>query len=543
MKVTAEAIEEKQKRVPLTKSNGEQQSGCEKLDSDIEKEIASLLSLITEKDTFIKEQDTQLKEKSSLIEKLENELLILRRKLFGHSAERFIKEDPNQLKLAFEGLAELPEEEQARLESIKETITYERKRKKENPQRPVRQPLPAGLERRLVVIEPNPLPEGSKLIGEEATELLEYTPGTFYVRRIVRKKYALAEQAGVIIGELPSLPIPKSNAGASLLAHLLVSKYQDHLPFYRQIEMFKRDGVSLSPATVNSWFSASVDLLEPLYETLKKAILSSDYIQIDETTIPVMDKDHPGGTKKGYHWIIRAPQERKLYFHYDGGSRAQRVAIAILKDFKGAVQSDAYSAYNIYENKQDVLLLGCWAHARRKFEEALKNDPQRASYALEQIQFFYRIERQAADENLTKEEIEELRKTKAWPLMRAFEVWLKKNLSGVLPQSLIGKAIACTYNIYPRLVRYVIDGRYQIDNNGAENGIRPLALGRKNCLFCGNHQAARRTAIIYSLLGTCKINNVNPTQWLTDVFNRIPDCKINDLHALLPKLWAKSVVP
>jgi transposase len=523
--------------------NGQQKTPKEILsESDVEKEIAQLLSLIKEKNDVIEEKDTLIEKKEAIIEKLKNELLILRRQLFGHKSERYIKEDPAQLKLDFGGEEVLPEEEKARLESLKETITYERKRKKANPEHPVRQPLPAELERKVEIIEPNPIPEGSKCIGEEVTELLEFSPGRFYVRRIVRKKYALAKYAGIVIGELPSLPLPKSNAGASLLAHLLVSKYQDHLPFYRQIEMFKRQGISLAQGTVNGWFKASVDLLEPLYETLKKEVLSSDYLQIDETTIPVMDKDRPGATKKGYHWIIRAPEMRKLYFHYDEGSRAQRVAIDILKDFKGAVQSDGYVAYDIYENKKGVLLLGCWAHARRKFEEALKNDPQRARFALEHIQLLYRLERQADDESMTKEQIEELRQRKAYPLLRAFEKWLEANVMQVPPKTPVGKALAYTYDLYPRLVRYVIDGRYKIDNNGAENGIRPLALGRKNYMFCGNHEAAKRTAIIYSLLGTCKINNVNPTEWLTDVFNRIPDCKMNDLHLLLPDRWVKSEI-
>jgi len=430
---------------------------------------------------------------------------------------------------------------QAQFEAAKETITYQRKIKKEHTNPPVRQPLPPELERREEIIEPNPIPEGSKCMGEEVTEILEYIPGTFHVRRIVRRKYALAREAGVVIGELPSLPLPKSNAGPSLLARLLVSKYSDHLPFHRQIEMFRREGLSLAPATVNGWFSSAVDLLHPLYETLKKEVLSSDYIQMDETAIPVMDKDRPGATRKGYHWIIRAPEARKLFFHYDEGSRAQRVTVDLLKDFKGAVQSDGYGAYTIYENKKDVLLLGCWAHARRKFSDALKNDPQRARFALDQIQLLYRLERRAQEEKMTKEQIEALRKTESYPLMRAFEKWLDANYSQVLPKSPIGQAVAYTYNIYPRLARYVIDGRYKIDNNGAENGIRPLALGRKNYLFCGNHEAAKRTAVIYSLLGTCKINNVNPTVWLTDVFNRISDCKTNDLSKLLPEHWNKSM--
>ena len=181
--------------------------------------------------------------------------------LFGRSPERYVKDNPKQLVLDFGGGERLAEEAQAQQEAARETVTYERKKKQTPPTRPVRQVLPAELERKEEIIEPNPIPEGSKCIGEEVTEILEYSPGKLYVRRIVRKKYALAQESGVIISELPTLPLPRSNAGSSLLAHLPVSKYQDHLPFYRQIEMFKREGVSLAAATVNGWFSASVDLL------------------------------------------------------------------------------------------------------------------------------------------------------------------------------------------------------------------------------------------------------------------------------------------
>jgi transposase len=247
-----------------------------------------------------------LEKKDSQIEELTNELLYLCRVLFGRSSERCIKEDPNQLKLDFGGEDTLAEEARVQLEEARETITYQRRQRRENPLQPVRQPLPSHLERKEEIIESNPLPEGSKCIGEEVTEVLEYTPGILYVRRIVRRKYALPGEEGVATGELPSLPLPESQAGSSLLSHLSVSKYQDHLPFYRQIELFKRQDVKLSPSTVNGWFAASTDLLEPLYETLKKETLSSDYIQTDETTIPVMDRNHPGATGKGYRWIIRA---------------------------------------------------------------------------------------------------------------------------------------------------------------------------------------------------------------------------------------------
>lgn len=475
--------------------------------------------------------------KDALIEKQNFELLYFRRALFGRSSERYIKTDPNQLALDFQGQETLPEEVATPKVEEVQTITYERKKQKEDTRKPVRQPLPEHLERKEVVIEPDPIPKGSKCIGQEVTELLEYTPGTFYVRRIVRKKYALAQDQGIVIADLPTLPLPKSNAGASLLAHLLVSKYIDHLPFYRQIEIFKRINIHLAASTINGWFSTSVDLLELLYQELRRQVMGSDYIQIDETSIPVVDKDKPGATKKGYHWIVRAPERKMLFFHYDKGSRSHRVAIDILRDFKGAVQSDGYGAYSIYENKQGVLLLGCWAHARRKFEQALQNDSVRAAYALQQIQQLYLLEREAENDKLTPEQLSQLRKEKAYPIMQSFEKWLETASKEVLPKSPLGAAIAYTYNIYPRLARYVIDGRYKIDNNGAENGIRPLALGRKNYLFCGNHEAARHTAIIYSLLGTCKLNNVNPTEWLTDVLNQIQDCKNTQLHKLLPAEW------
>ncbi|MDR0863535.1 MAG: IS66 family transposase [Candidatus Symbiothrix sp.] len=489
-----------------------------------------------EKVISLEKENAKLREEK---QKLLDELAYFRRAFFGRKSERYLPEDPDQLKLDFQGMEELPEEKEVREEP--QTITYTRVHKKATPAKPVRMALDPGLRREVTVIEPENIPEGSKCIGEEITERLEYTPGEFWVKRLERKKYALPREAGVIIAGLPTQVLPRSNAGASLLAHLLVSKYQDHLPFYRQIEIFKRQGTHLAASTVNGWFTETIKLLTPLYETLRKEVLSSGYIQIDESTIPVVDKDKPGATVKAYHWIVHAPIRKLLFFHYDKGSRAQRVAVSILKDFKGALQSDGYGAYTIYENKQDVLLLGCWAHVRRKFENALKNDTVRADYALKQIRMLYDLEYDMKQDGLSVEEIKQRREEKAYPIIKSFEKWLDENYRKVLPQSLIGKAIAYAYTIYPRLGRYVLDGRYNIDNNLAENGVRPLALGRKNYLFCGNHDAAEHTAIIYSLLGTCKLNNVNPTEWLTDVLNRINEQKVNELSELLPMNWAEKM--
>jgi transposase len=491
-----------------------------------EQEIERLKEELAKRESTIAELESEK-------EKLVNELIFLRRQMYGRSSERFISNDPDQLALAFEGVAVLPQELDAKPEEI--TITYTRK--KENKSKPVREAIPAHLRREVVVIEPGNIPEGSIRIGEEITEKLEYKPGEVYVKRIVRPKYALPQSEGVVIAELPSQVLPRSNAGASLLAQLLVSKYQDHLPFYRQLDIFKRQDVHLAASTVNDWFADTVDLLRPLYETLKRQVLSTDYIQIDESTIPVVDKDKPGSTRKGYHWIVKSPVQNQLFFHYQKGSRAQYVVVQLLRDFQGAVQSDGYGAYNIYENKKGVLLLGCMAHARRKFENALKNDAQRASYALKVIQDLYAIEREAQESDLSPDQIKDIREKKSYPILCDFEKWLLEQVGKVLPKSLIGQAILYTYNIYPRLARYVLDGRYKIDNNGAENGVRALALGRKNYLFCGNDLAAERTAIIYSLLGSCRLANLNPNAWLTDVLNRLPDQSIQRLGELLPMKW------
>jgi transposase len=334
----------------------------------IEQEIERLKKAIVERDSKIEELTCErdatieklIAERDATIQKLINEVIALRRRLFGRSSERFIPEDPSQLSLAFDGQESLLEELEIQAQEIEVSYT----RKKENKQQPVRNAIPEHIRREEIVIEPENIPEGSVRIGEEVTEKLEYVPGEVYVKRTIRPKYALPQGGGIKIADLPSQVLPRSNAGASLLAYFLISKYMDHLPFYRIIEIFKRQKIILAASTVNGWFADSVDLLRILYETLKKEVLSSDYIQIDESTIPVMDKDHPGSTRKGYHWIVRSPIQNQLFFHYQNGSRAQKVVVELLHPFQGAVQSDAYGAYDIYENKKGVLLLGCMAHGR-----------------------------------------------------------------------------------------------------------------------------------------------------------------------------------
>lgn len=496
-----------------------------------------------------------IREKDDKIKQLTDQLAWYRRKFWKSSSERFIPEDPNQRRIDFDGLDVLPQEKEVMEEAEKEIITYERK-KPENKQKPVRLPLPDHLRRETEIIEPEGIDENWLRIGQEVTEILEHKPGELFVRQIIRPKYALKQQVqkeqyqgedevtreNIKIASLPLLPLPRSNAGASLLAELLLSKYIYHIPFHLKIAMFKQAGVTLPASTVNGWFSGSSDLLRALYNRLREIVLATDYIQVDESTVPVVNSEKHR-TVKSYLWVVRSVMENLVFFHYDKGSRAQKVVIELLHNNKGAVQTDGYEAYTIYEQKKGVLLLGCWAHARRKFTESLKEDKTGAEYALKQIGLLYRVETMATDQEMDAEKRAELRQRLAYPILCAFEKWIVSYYPKALPKGRMSKALSYTYSLYHRLSRYHLDGRYQIDNNLVENAIRPLALGRKNYLFCGNHEAAENAAIMYSLLGCCKASDVNPQQWLTDVLTRIPEYNNNyslDLADLLPHNWKVS---
>ena len=475
---------------------------------------------------------------------------MLRRRLWGKSSEKYIKEDPQQRRLDFDGLGLLPEEQELASNAQKEIEQYKTVRVavKEKKQ-PVRKPLPENLPREEVHIYPENIDtENSTELPSEITEVLEREPLMWYVRRIIRHKYVLKSQNGdaekpIVTAPMPALPIAKSYAGATVLADILIDKYVNHLPFYRQVQMFKQQGITIAPATINGWFDEVANLMRPAWYRLKELVLESDYVQSDETTVPIINNEKHQ-TVKGYLWMVRAVMPNLVFFHYDQGSRAQKVALQLFKDYQGVIQSDGYAVYDIYENKKGVLPIGCWAHARRKFEEALKEDKARAEYALEQIGLLYDVERQAGQENLSFEQRADLRSRLSYPIMVAFEKWMLKEYPQVLPQGRIGKAISYTYNIYHKLTRYHLDGRLEIDNNLGENAIRPIALGRKNWLFCGNHDAAENAAIIYSLLGCCKAHGVNFRDWLVffmeNVHNYDNDYS-KDLAELLPHNYQSNI--
>jgi hypothetical protein len=348
----------------------------------------------------------------------------------------------------------------------------------------------------------------------------------------------LPQDGGILIGELPSLPIPKGNAGPGLLAHLTVSKFVDHLPFYRQSQMFKREGIEIAESTINGWFTAICNLLEPLYGKLCDKIIKSSYLMVDETPIPVLTKDKPGSTHKGYHWVYYSPLDKLVCFDYRKG-RGRDGPVDFLKNYRGTIQSDGYTAYDVFDKPGEITLLACMAHARRKFDEALQNDPEAARYVLTEMQKLYEVERQARELNLSFDDRKSLRIEKSLPVLNDLEKWMKEKIVEVLPKSAIGIAISYTLGLWNRLIRYLDDGRYEIDNNLVENSIRPVALGRKNYLFAGSHEGAERAAMMYSFLGTCKKNDINYFTWLKDILERIPEHKANRLEELLPGEWIK----
>lgn len=482
----------------------------------------------------------QFLDQKSEIVWLKHQLAELQRLLYGSKRERFIASalDPMQ-----GSLFDFPATES--VEKQQEEITYTRTiPEKPEKKHPFRTEIPAFLPRKVEIIEPENLPERAKKIGEVITETLEYSPASIYVRQIQRPKYIVEstdESTRIEIAQLPSLPVPKGNAGASMIAHILVSKFVDHLPYYRQSQIFKRQKLYIPDSTIGGWANYSIaNWLLPLWESMRGQIVETDYLMADETPIPVLSEDKPGATHRGYYWVYYDPVNKLVVFDYQQ-TRGREGPRNFLKSFTGYLQTDGYSAYDNLAPPDKITHLACFAHARRKFEHAKDNDLQRASEAMLMIQDLYAIEHIARERELDYEGIKQLRQEKSIVLLGKLENWLMNQSGKVLPKSAIGGAVNYTMNLWSRLKRYVEDGRFQIDNNLIENSIRPVALGRKNYLFAGSHDAAKHSAVIYSLLATCKLRNVEPFEYLTNLLTIIPDYPANQLRKLFPGEETKEI--
>ena len=328
-------------------------------------------------------------------EYLKNQLSELKRLIFGQKTERFIPQDTSVKQLS---LFDNNNEEESPIETTQ--VSYTKKVPNKNINKPVRKSLPPHLPRKEEIIEPKGITPEHKKIGEEITEVLEMVPAKLYVRKIIRPKYINPQTEKIIVAELPSLPIPKGNAGASILAHISVSKFVDHLPLYRQRQIFRRFGYNVSASTIGGWFTKITFLLDPLYKNLKTSILTNaNYLEVDESPIKVQDSDKKGKLHQGYMWVVRNPIERLVFFKYNKG-RNRAVPENLFKNFNGTLQTDGYKVYKNLQTKGEIILLGCMAHARRYFDKAKDNDYTRAQYVLTLIQTLYAIERKAREHEI-----------------------------------------------------------------------------------------------------------------------------------------------
>lgn len=483
-------------------------------------------------------QRAALDSRAREIEALKLLIARLRRMQFGRSSERLNREI-EQLELALEELQTEP-------------VPAPRTQPSESP-RAERTPrlLPEHLPREQRVHRPECVcPDcGSAMrqIGQDVSEQLDYLPGRFRVIRHVRPKLACNGCDRIVQASAPARPIERGLPAAGLLAHILVSKYADHLPLYRQSQIYAREGVELERSSLAEWVGRCFGLLGPLHQALQRYVLGSTKLHADDTPVPVLDPGR-GRTKTGRLWTYvrddraaASTDPPAVLFRYSPDRKGEH-AREHLKTFRGILQADAYAGFNaLYERTEQgsdgpaVQEAACWAHARRGFYDLHQaTGSPLAAEALERIGQLYRIEAQIRGR--PPDERVAVRRAQAGPILEAFRPWLRQTLSRASKKSALAQAIGYVLTRWSALTRYVENGRIEIDNNAAERALRAVALGRKNFLFCGSDAGGERAAAIYSLIGTCKLNGIDPQAYLRTVIERIGEHPVNRVHELLP--WA-----
>jgi transposase len=494
---------------------------------------------IVEKDLAIVEKDLTIVEKEALL--TEKEALIAKfvRMLFGQKAEKYIHQPIEQLKLDFGG--EMTSEE---IKAIEEIINKKRveAKKKENiePKSSKRIAFPVHLEVIETIIQPKGDLSEMVFVKNESSDFLEYQPSKHFIHRIIRPVYApKIKEGSFAVATVPDSVFEKSKVGVGIVAHLLYGKFVMHLPIDRMLKEMIRQKIPTNSATIYNWVKLGINRLEILYDYQFNKIITQKYLQVDETTLKVLESEAATNRKKGschlgYFWVYNNPITGSAVFKYQQG-RGAKYPEAVLKNFIGYLQTDGYSGYVNLAKSENIIHLACWAHARRKFEEALPNDKIKAEIAMKLIQELYDIERQAKDAKLDADQRKALRIEKSLPVYNLIGKWISQNLKKTLPKSAIGKAMQYTFDRWDELGNYMLDGLLEIDNNLVENVIRPVAIGRKNYLFAGTHESAQRNAIMYTFMSDCKKHNVNPEAWLNYVLEKIPSASILELENLLPQ--------
>jgi len=484
---------------------------------------------------LVREQQAQLLSRDVLIEQLKLQLARLKKMKFGHSSEQ-LDAQIAQLELSLEDL----EANVAAAVPVKSSAA-------ETAKKPARKPLPEHLPREPHVHEPASgschCPEcgGSlRALGEDSSEMLEYVPEHWKVIRHVRPKYSCSACQQIVQAAAPSRPIERSYAGPGLLAHILVSKFCDHLPYYRQSQIYARDRIELDRSTLADWGGAASALLDPLLGALEEYVMAAHKLHADDTPIPVLAPG-TGKTKSGRLWAYLrddrpagSTDPPAVLFRYSPDRKGER-AREHLKRFRGILQADAYGGFNgLYDREHEPLTeAACWAHARRRYFEIYDSTASPiALEALERIGALYEIE----DEIRGKlpDERQAVRQARAAPLLQQLYDWLRVTVRKVSKKSPMASAIGYTLSLWTALTRYAENGSIEMDNNPVERQLRAVALGRKNFLFAGSDAGGERAAAFYSLIGTAKLCGLDPEAYLREVFNRIAEHPINMIGELLP---------
>jgi transposase len=495
-------------------------------------------ALIEARDAALATRQAEAVYLQTWIEKLKLEIARLRRMQFGRSSER-LAERIDQLELIVEDLeatqAQLPAKVQAAEREVR--------------QKPARKPLPDHLPRESVEHAPSaegcPSCGGTKRtrIGEDVSEMLEFVPEHFKVIRHVRPKYVCACCATITQAPAPSRPIAQGLAGPGLLARVLVSKFCDHQPLYRQAQIYARAGVELDRSTLADWVGESAALLDPLVQAVRRHVMTAEKLHADDTPMPVLQPGR-GKTKTGRLWTYvrddrpsAGPAPPAVWFAYSPDRKGEH-PVKHLKTFAGILQADAYAGFDpLYAERDDgkpaVIEAACWAHVRRKFYDLYEaTGSPAAKEVIERIRELYEIEERVRGK--PPEERRALRREHAVPRLESLRGWLQATLAKTSSKAALAKAIRYALTLWSALTRYADDGRIEIDNNAAERSLRGAALGRKNYLFLGSDAGGERAAAIYSLIGTAKLNGLEPEAYLREVLGRIADHPINRVDELLP---------
>jgi transposase len=465
---------------------------------------------------------------------LRQKLDVLCHKLFGKKSEGVTDA---QLRLAFAQLAEdlKPRDEPTEMD------TGERPGKHRRPPRPTgRRPLPSSLPRARIEVDVSDAEKvcacgiAKTRIGETVSEKLDYVPASVRVIETVRPKYACPHcHDGVTVASAPPQAIERSLASEGLLAHVVVSKYLDHLPLYRLERIFQREHLDLSRATLCGWVADVATVLAPIGDELRRQVTGATYLQTDDTPVTILEET---GSRKGRIWTYLDPLTPQVVF--DATPTHERDGPeAFLATFTGDLQADAYTGYDALYRTGRIRELGCWAHARRGFVEALPTDA-RAARMIELVQQLYQVERAVADESADVRQTR--RREQSVPILAAIRAERDALAATVLPKSPLGEAVRYLTNQWAALQRFVEDGRFRVDNNGAENQLRGVAIGRKNWLFAGSFEGAKRAALLYSLVQSCTLIDVSPFDYLKDVLLRVATHPHRLIADLTPKGWTAT---